>query len=135
MATMQRTANVAHCKGAVPVHSQRAIETQVLRSNHNVGLPSYPLSSKEFVKEFVAKNVNEWSEQLLEPSNIATTLPHATFTAFGHGYMHKPSKEFWQTFYHNLARIFHKSCKNLARILARLLARMSNNHARFMQDS
>ena len=31
----------------------------------------------------------EWSEQLLELTNVAITQPHATFTAFVHGYIHK----------------------------------------------
>ena len=43
-----------------------------------------PLGSKEFIKEFVTKKVQEWLEQLLELANVATTQPHATFTAFGH---------------------------------------------------
>ena len=37
----------------------------------------------------MTKKVQEWSEQLLDLANIATTQPHATFTAFGHGYVHK----------------------------------------------
>ena len=48
-----------------------------------------PLVPEEFTEEFVTKKVQEWSEQLLELANIATTQPHATFTAFGHGYVHK----------------------------------------------
>ena len=79
-----------------------------------------PLSSEEFVKEFVTKNVLERSEQLLELSNIATTVPHATFTGFGHGYVHNPSKKSWQNFYKILARILQESCNNLARILSRI---------------
>ena len=52
-----------------------------------------PLSSEEFVMEFATKNVQMWSEQLLEVANSAKTLPHATFTAFGHGYVHNSSKK------------------------------------------
>ena len=48
-----------------------------------------PLGPEEFTEEFVTKKVQEWSEQLLELANIATTQPHATFTAFEHGYVHK----------------------------------------------
>ena len=94
-----------------------------------------PLSSEEFVKELVTKKVPEWSEQLRELANIATTQPHATFTAFGHEYVHNPSKISWQNFYEILARILQESGKNLGKIIARLLARMSNNHARSMQNS
>ena len=81
--------------------------------------------------EFVTKKVQEWSEHLLEPTNIRTPQPHATFTAFGHGYMHN-----WIV--KNLGRTFTKflqeSCQNLGKIIARFVARMPNNHARSMQD-
>ena len=48
-----------------------------------------PLGSDEFMTEFVSRKVQEWSVQLLELAGIATTQPHATFSAFVHGYVHK----------------------------------------------
>ena len=83
--------DVARCKGAVPVQSQRALQWQVFRSHYNVGLPSYPSQLWRVHKGICDKKVQEWSEQLLELANIATTQPHATFTVFGHLYVYNPA--------------------------------------------
>ena len=40
----------------------------------------------------MAKKVQKLYETLLELAKIATIQPDATFTAFGHGYVHNPSK-------------------------------------------
>ena len=37
----------------------------------------------------MTKKVKEWSEQLLELANIATSQSQVTFSAFEHGYVHK----------------------------------------------
>ena len=86
-----------------------------------------PLGKEKFVKKFVTKKVQEWSEQLLELANIATTQPHATFTAFGHGYVHNSIVKI-------LAELLLDSCKNVARILARLLQDLRQEYLIIMQD-
>ena len=121
--------DVAHCKGAVPVQSQRAIQPH--RCYDHITRSGYlhdSICSEEFVKEFVARKIQEWSEQLVELSNIATTQPHATFTAFGLGNEHSSLVK-------SLGRTLQDSDKNLAKIIARFVARMSNNYARSLQNS
>lgn len=48
-----------------------------------------PLGSEVFVKEFVSMKVKDWCDQLLKLTNIAATQPHATYTAFVRGFVHK----------------------------------------------
>ena len=47
------------------------------------------LGSEGFCEQFVTRKVAEWSEELLQLANVATTQPHATFAAFIHGFVHK----------------------------------------------
>ena len=48
-----------------------------------------PLGSDSYTSEFVAGKVNQLKEELRTLSVIATSQPHAAFTAFTHGMMSK----------------------------------------------
>ena len=45
------------------------------------------LGSQEFVDQYVTNKVHQWNEELLV--DMAKTQPHAAYTAFIHGYIHK----------------------------------------------
>ena len=79
--------------------------------------------------------VQEWSEQLLELANIATTQPHANLMPhslhLGMGMCKSIVKNLSRTF----TKFLQESCKNLGKIITRFMARISNNHARSKQDS
>ncbi len=47
------------------------------------------LGSKEYCEQYTAKKVNQWLDELLVLTEIATTQPHATYTAYIHGFVHK----------------------------------------------
>ena len=103
--------------------------TQVLRSHHEVGLPSYIARLWRVHKGFCYRNGrnNSLSSPTLPPLNL---MPHSLF--LGIGYLHNSIVK-------NLGRTFTKflqeSCKDLGKIIARFVERISNNHARSMQDS
>ncbi len=48
-----------------------------------------PLGSEKFAEEFVSSKVCEWSDQLIKLVDIANTQPHATYSAFVRGLVHK----------------------------------------------
>ena len=48
-----------------------------------------PLGSGDYVKEFVKEKVNMWVSELSLLSDIARALPHASYAAFIHGFVHK----------------------------------------------
>ena len=74
-------------------HVDRA---KVLFGDTNVNITTHghphlgaPLGSIEFVHQFVANKVNQWTQELLLLSDIARAQPHSVFAAFTHGYVHK----------------------------------------------
>ena len=75
-----------------------------------------PLGSEEFLKEFVTKKVQEWSEQLLELAHIATIQPHAHSLLMG-------------------MNICTTLVKNLGRTFTSFLEEFSKNLARILQES
>ena len=83
----------------------------------------------------------------LKLSNIATTQAHAAFSAFGHEYVHNPSKRSrsWQNFRKILARIMEKLLQDSwqecliimqdpCKILARFLQYSCNNYRKSLQN-
>ena len=45
-----------------------------------------PIGSQSFVEEFVQEKVGVWTDELLQLCQWACTQPHATFTAYTHGW-------------------------------------------------
>ena len=89
MATMQMTARRGSLQRSSTCPKPKSYSvTQVLGSHHKVSLPSHSSRLRRVCKGISHKNVQEWSEQLLELGNIATTQSHATVTVFGQGYVH-----------------------------------------------
>ena len=48
-----------------------------------------PLGSEAFTREFASMKIKDWHVQLLKLVNIAATQPHATYSAFMRGFVHK----------------------------------------------
>ena len=74
-------------------HVDRA---KVLFGDTNVNITTHghphlgaPLGSIEFVHQFVANKVNQWTQELLLLSDIARAQPHSAFAAFTHSHVHK----------------------------------------------
>lgn len=64
-------------------------DTQVKISSQGRPHLGAPLGSQEFVDQFITEKVNQWKEELMLLKDIAQTQPHAAYTAFTHGYVHK----------------------------------------------
>ena len=47
------------------------------------------IGSAEYCNRFIEKKVTDLQNELIQLANIATSQPHATFTAFIHGFVHK----------------------------------------------
>lgn len=56
------------------------------KSHHKAGAP---LGSKEYVDQFVSEKITQWRDELLQLADIAKSQPHAAYTDFTHGYIHK----------------------------------------------
>ena len=74
----------------------RMDRTKVLFGDTNVNITTHgrphlgtPLGSNEFVHQFLAGKVNQWTQELLLLSDIARAQPHTAFAAFTHSYVHK----------------------------------------------
>ena len=47
------------------------------------------LGSHEFVDQYIADKVSHWHEELTSLAEVAKFQPHAAYTAFTHGFVHK----------------------------------------------
>ena len=53
--------------------------------------PSHQLAlgSREFADQYIADKVSHWQEELTSLAEVAKSQPHAAYTAFTHGFVHK----------------------------------------------
>ena len=100
--------------------------THVLRSHHEVGLPSYPSRLRRVCKGICDKESSGMVGTTPWAGQHCHHPPHATFTAFRHGYVDNSSKNICRTY----TRLLQKFCKNLGKIMAKFVAKLSNTHAR-----
>ena len=106
--------------------------TQVLKSHHEVGLPSYPSQLRRVRKGICDKEGSGMVGKTPWAGKYWHHPTHATFTAFGNAYVHNSIvKIFGRTF----TKFLQESRNYLGKIIARFVTRMFNNPARSLQES
>ena len=74
-------------------HFARASEifadTHVNITSHGRPHLGAALGSREFADQYIADKVSHWHEELTSLAEVAKSQPHAAYTAFTHGFVHK----------------------------------------------
>ena len=56
-----------------------------------------PLSSLDFITDYMQDRTSEWVQDLYHMSSFAATQPHAAFAVFVHGFLSKLNYYLWTT--------------------------------------